>query len=62
MIKQQINQLLEQDMDRREFIRSAGLAFLALMGVTAFVKQLSSLGSKPSSRSEGYGSSAYGGK
>lgn len=70
MIKQQINKLLDAEMDRRDFMKNAGLAVLAVTGVTTVLKSFTQIGSNtPAAKtaataqanSYGYGSSPYGG-
>ncbi len=53
-----INQLLEKEVTRTEFLRHIGLAFLALVGVTSLLKSLET--SSQPKRSGGYGRSSYG--
>lgn len=64
MIKAHINQLLQKEMDRKDFLRHVGIAVTIIVGLPALMKALSQLqnGSvtKPTS-SFGYGSSSYGG-
>lgn len=60
-MKDDLASLLEKKMDRRDFLRHVGVAFVAATGATAVLKTLSSFGSKPTA-SVGYGSAAYGGK
>ena len=64
VIKQQINDLLQQEMDRKDFLKHMGVAAVALIGVPAVIKALSQSAAQPSAQSAknmGYGSSAYGG-
>ena len=59
-----ISQLMQKDMDRKDFIKHVGIGFVALTGVAAAVKSLTSLGESnktPAAASFGYGASAYGG-
>ncbi|HEY8886743.1 MAG TPA: hypothetical protein VIM31_04580 [Candidatus Microsaccharimonas sp.] len=67
-IKTQIDALLQEKMDRKDFLKYAGTVALGIIGVTGLVRML--LGSRgltsPSSeegsksQSSGYGSSSYG--
>ncbi|HYG84064.1 MAG TPA: twin-arginine translocation signal domain-containing protein [Verrucomicrobiae bacterium] len=59
-IKQDFEQLLRKDMDRRDFLKHVGIGFAAILGITAMLKTLSSVMS-PGPESIGYGSSTYGG-
>ena len=65
MLKDKMNQLLEQEMDRKDFLKHVGITVIALSGATAVFKALSTNPQKSSTnapKSMGYGSSAYGGK
>ncbi len=65
-IKKQLDSLLNQEMDRKNFLRYSGGIVLALIGVTGLVRiLLSSKGVNPGlleqpKGSHGYGSSKYG--
>ena len=63
MIKTQIAELLQKEMDRKEFLRHVGIAVAVIVGLPTFLSALSrlqsgSLGKQPSA---GYGSMSYGG-
>ena len=62
MIKQQARTLLEKEVDRREFLQHAGVAFLALIGLTGLISSLTKLqtGDDQPSSPNGYGTSSYG--
>jgi hypothetical protein len=70
MIKQQFNDLLTKEMDRKDFLKYSGGVLLAAVGVTGMVKMLLSQGgvSLPTQTQPvqfkqsamGYGGSAYG--
>lgn len=55
-----VQQLMQKDMDRKEFLQHVGVGAAAVIGLTTVIKTLSQLGSKPAS-STGYGASVYGG-
>ncbi len=55
-----VDDLLGQEVDRRQFLIQSGGLVLALVGVTGLLKSLSEA-SKPSAR-VGYGSGNYGGE
>jgi hypothetical protein len=66
-IKTQIDALLQEKMDRKDFLKYAGTVALGVIGVTGLVRML--LGSrglvgpeseKGKSQGGGYGSSSYG--
>lgn len=64
IIKQQINDLLQKEMDRKDFLKHMGVAAVALIGVPAVIKALSQSSTQSSAQSTknmGYGLSAYGG-
>lgn len=58
MVKADIDQLLQKQMDRKDFLKHAGLAALALSGIAGLLKTLVHA---PTQSSLGYGGSAYGG-
>lgn len=55
-----VNDLLEKQMDRREFLTHTGAALLAIIGITGVLNSLS--GADKKNRSHGYGGSVYGGR
>lgn len=65
-LRAQIDTLLNQEMDRKNFLRYSGGILLALLGVTGLVRLLLStktttpLLEDQKNRSHGYGSSKYG--
>lgn len=63
MIKAQVGQLLEKEMDRKDFLRHIGVAVAVIAGVPTLLSAISRLqtGSVGEARQVGYGSSAYGG-
>ncbi len=67
-IKKQLNALLSQEMDRKEFLKYAAAAGFMAVGAGAIVNSIASLDklgqSKKVSQTNamGYGSSAYGGR
>lgn len=60
-MKNQLEQILQQDMTRKEFLQYVGGALLAAFGITALLRNL--LQQKPTVQqsSFGYGGGAYGG-
>lgn len=60
-MKNQLEQILQQDMTRKEFLQYIGGAMLAALGVTALLKNL--LHQKPGVQQSpfDYGGGAYGG-
>ncbi len=54
-----IEDILEQRMDRKEFLQYVGSGVTALLGVGLITKTVASLNKKTASR--GYGASSYGG-
>lgn len=68
MLKINTTQLLQTEMDRKAFLKNAGIAFVGIIGVTTVIKSINSMagqGQKPAGTatlsSLGYGGSAYGG-
>jgi len=67
-IRDQIDALLQEKMDRKDFLKYAGTIVLGVVGITGIVRML--LGSRglldsapatpPAKTSNGYGSSSYG--
>ena len=63
-MKNEIDALLQRKMDRKAFIKHVGIGFIALSGVAALVKSLTSGGGTTSSgttNNASYGASVYGG-
>ncbi len=56
--------ILEQEMDRKDFVKNVGVGLLLMLGGSMIINALTGLdrGSKKSAGSQGYGSSSYGGK
>lgn len=62
MIKQQLNDILQKEMDRKDFLRHVGIATVAVVGIPAIIKALNQIGDRPTlPKNLGYGSSVYGG-
>lgn len=59
-LQSDVQTLLQKKMDRREFIKHVGIGFAALIGVSAVLRTMSSMGGNKQ-QSVGYGSSTYGG-
>lgn len=59
-MKNDFNDLMQKQMDRRDFLKHVGVAFVALTGISAIVKTLNMV-SGPKSQTVGYGASVYGG-
>lgn len=58
--KEQLDNLLNMQVSRRQFLTHIGAAFLALIGITAFLNNLDKFTQKKAS-ADGYGWSAYSG-
>lgn len=56
MTNSPINELLQKQMDRKDFIKHVAIGFAVLTGTASIIKMF-----KPQSASNGYGASAYGG-
>ncbi len=65
MLKIDTTKLLQAEMDRKAFLKNAGIAFAGIIGVTAFLKNINGLAGQSSQKtgatSYGYGGSVYGG-
>lgn len=66
MLKIDTTKLLQAEMDRKAFLKNAGIAFAGIIGVTAFVKNINSMTGVNSTQKAnvsafGYGGSVYGG-
>lgn len=61
-IQDHFENLLETEIDRREFLAYVGAALLGVLGVSSLLKILTQTPSNKKSASGGYGSSTYGGK
>lgn len=66
MLKIDTTKLLQSEMDRKAFLKNAGIAFVGILGVTTLVKNINGLTAGQSSQSSaastyGYGGSVYGG-
>ena len=60
-IQNSVTQLMEKEMDRRDFIKHVGIGFLALTGVAAIVKTLNTMSDSKETQTVGYGGGVYGG-
>ena len=61
IIKKQLSELLNAEMDRKDFLRNVGIGVVALTGLGTALKLLSNQQQKQESTNLGYGNSAYGG-
>ncbi|TAH31716.1 hypothetical protein EYC58_03510 [Candidatus Saccharibacteria bacterium] len=65
MFKIDTTKLLQAEMDRKAFLKNAGIAFAGIIGVTAFVKSINGIAGqgaqKATTATYGYGGSVYGG-
>ena len=59
-MKKDLDNLLQKQMDRRDFLKHVGIGFVALTGISTLVKTLSTV-SSPKAQTAGYGASVYGG-
>lgn len=56
-----IQELFQREVSRKEFVRLLGLAILGVVGVTGMLSNLDkSLNAKRSNKAAGYGNSSYG--
>jgi len=56
-LKDNVQTLLQKKMDRRDFIKHVGVGFVAILGLSAVVRAMTSTGQ----RTDGYSSGVYGG-
>jgi len=63
MIKQNISQLLETEMERKDFLKLIGLGVIAATGITQILKAVTQQSpARPVvAKAQSYGGSAYGG-
>jgi hypothetical protein len=65
-IKNQIDALLQEKMDRKDFLKYAGTVVLGIIGVTGILRMVlgtrgtTTISSEGSKEGNGYGNSAYG--
>ena len=59
--KQQIADVLASELDRKEFLKYVGVAFLTLIGIGNILSTFANLHSSKTNSSKGYGSLKYGG-
>lgn len=62
-MKAQMAHLLEQEMDRKDFLKYIGLSAMMMLGGGAILQAINNMGSRKGSTDGkfGYGSSSYGG-
>lgn len=61
MVKLNIAQLLEKEMDRKDFLKHVGIGVIALTGLSTILKTLVQQPTSQSKAQTSYGSSVYGG-
>ena len=59
---QHLNNLMQKEMSRKEFLATIGLGVASIFGFSAILKMLFGKGEQNQTSSAGYGSSAYGGQ
>lgn len=59
-MKQQIASILIKEMNRGEFLRYVGVAFLALVGISGVISTLTRLDGSSKSNGSDYGGNTYG--
>lgn len=60
-MKQEVDQLLQKQMDRKDFLRHVAIGFAAIAGITTIIKTITSLNGSSKAQSYGYGANTYGG-
>lgn len=58
---QQLNNLMQKEMSRKEFIATLGLGVASILGFSSILKLLFGKGQESQNARTGYGSSPYGG-
>ena len=58
-MKKDLQQLLDKQVDRKDFLKHVGFGIVALTGVTALTKSLNGFGVKQ--QASGFGAGVYGG-
>jgi len=61
MIKNNIAQLLETELERKDFLKLLGLGVVAATGITQILKAVSQQTPRTLEKPQGYGGSVYGG-
>jgi hypothetical protein len=59
-MKDNVSELLQQEMSRKEFLTTVGYGVASLVGIAGVMRMLGHRGFKAASSSHGYGASAYG--
>jgi len=60
-VQQDMHNLLQKEMDRKDFIKHVGVGFAAIVGITTVLKTISTMGGSQKQAAAGYGASVYGG-
>lgn len=60
MVKEQLRDILDKEMNRKDFLRYVGIALVSLIGLPSVISALQHLGSAPGGSSVGR-STSYGG-
>lgn len=65
MIKKELRDILEKEMDRKDYLKYLGVGLMAIVGLTSAAKAVTSFHARNEtgtrSSNTGYGSSSYGG-
>lgn len=60
-IRHALDELLQKDMDRREFLQHIGAGILTVVGVAGLINALTDTSKHQTKSTGGYGMSSYGG-
>jgi len=60
MITEPLNQLLEKEVDRKEFLLYAGFLLLTITGISGVLKNISSITQGQAKQQAGFGGGSYG--
>ena len=60
-ITDQVSELMQKEMDRKDFLKHVGVGLIAASGVGSLLKSLNAVGSRPHPRTGTYGYANFGG-
>lgn len=61
-MKKDLQELLDKQVDRKDFLKHVAFGVVAMTGVTALTKSMTGLGGARTQVNNGFGAGAYGGK
>ena len=60
-ITEQVSELMQKEMDRKDFLKHVGVGLIAVSGVGSLLKSLNAVSSHPQPRTGTYGYANFGG-